>query len=441
MKIKSKILIIVCLLSILLTVVIVPSFASGNISNQESSTLEYMRNYVLPLDISIPFTDSTHDTGAGLYLPKGNAIRYNRYSNYSNGYFPSVLLDSAFLNSLDFVDTSYGNFYRNAYLNLSGNGTVLDSHLSFDGLYQCYGNDIVWAINNLSQYNNDFDVAIEEFWEQNTLAVDRLQNASVSAWPSFYFDGVIDVQELDRNFSYYLPSTVSYLYPVPTTTLSSLNYSAEYIVNISYDSIDFVNGEYVYNREYGTYEINGSSHSSHSITPSYYDWYLSYRTSEYYERKFNMYSGEVTFNFYHIVMDLMSLPQNEDYIRNLTIRIEPSETTFTGYEYDNMYPYYFTDWCGQYPMYAFNFSYDNAGIIGADAIDSIRGSYDNWVATNARNISYVSLNNFNLVDWLGDTLGGVFDIDIVGNISLGDVLSVTIAVGFVMLVLKFFAGG
>ena len=86
-------------------------------------------------------------------------------------------------------------------------------------------------------------------------------------------------------------------------------------------------------------------------------------------------------------------------------------------------------------------SYDNAGVVGVDATESIRGTYDNWVATNARDISYVSLNNFSLVDWLGDTIGGVFDIDIVGNISLGDVLSVTIAVGFVMLVLKFFAGG
>lgn len=47
----------------------------------------------------------------------------------------------------------------------------------------------------------------------------------------------------------------------------------------------------------------------------------------------------------------------------------------------------------------------------------------------------------NFLSWLGTTIGGVLDVDILGSISIGDILYVAIGCGFVLLILKFFAGG
>lgn len=50
-------------------------------------------------------------------------------------------------------------------------------------------------------------------------------------------------------------------------------------------------------------------------------------------------------------------------------------------------------------------------------------------------------NSFNPISWLGDTLGGIFNVDIFVVFSIGDILLVAIGCGFVLLILKFFAGG
>lgn len=57
------------------------------------------------------------------------------------------------------------------------------------------------------------------------------------------------------------------------------------------------------------------------------------------------------------------------------------------------------------------------------------------------NFQKVSLDNFNLVSWLGDTIGGVLDVPIIGNVSLGTVLYVCVGLGLAFVILKFFVGG
>ena len=46
-----------------------------------------------------------------------------------------------------------------------------------------------------------------------------------------------------------------------------------------------------------------------------------------------------------------------------------------------------------------------------------------------------------LFDWLGDTIGGVLDVEIFGFASLSDILLVIMSIGLFVLVLKYFAGG
>lgn len=53
----------------------------------------------------------------------------------------------------------------------------------------------------------------------------------------------------------------------------------------------------------------------------------------------------------------------------------------------------------------------------------------------------VELREFNLVSWLGDTLGGIFDIELIGTITLSQILYVTIGLGLVIVFLKVFSGG
>lgn len=53
----------------------------------------------------------------------------------------------------------------------------------------------------------------------------------------------------------------------------------------------------------------------------------------------------------------------------------------------------------------------------------------------------VSLEDFNLVSWIGNTLGGVLDVELIPGISITTILVVVIGLGLLFIILKFFVGG
>lgn len=73
----------------------------------------------------------------------------------------------------------------------------------------------------------------------------------------------------------------------------------------------------------------------------------------------------------------------------------------------------------------------------------IRGGYglydfiDGWI----RPYEVVDFEDIDLTSWLGNALGGVFDVPLFGGITLGTVLGTCIGIGLAIFILKRFSGG
>lgn len=86
-------------------------------------------------------------------------------------------------------------------------------------------------------------------------------------------------------------------------------------------------------------------------------------------------------------------------------------------------------------------SFCNVGFWSSDEFLT-RDDYSSyWLSRITNEVVTVDFSAFNFVEWIGDTLGVIFDIDLIGPISLSDILLVVVGVFVVIMVLRIFAGG
>lgn len=155
-----------------------------------------------------------------------------------------------------------------------------------------------------------------------------------------------------------------------------------------------------------------------------------------------------TVSMYPVYNAILSVTSRDSYIRNLKLNIAPTPLNPTDPDFrqyvdspvlayiDNRLGYQST----VLPSFEFSLNYNGASY----DYTGVDGSFDNSRITGGN--VYLTDGEFNLVNWLGDTVGGILDVPLIGNpdgayISIGTILYVCVGAGILMLLLKLFAGG
>lgn len=96
---------------------------------------------------------------------------------------------------------------------------------------------------------------------------------------------------------------------------------------------------------------------------------------------------------------------------------------------------YYDEW-GSYPVYGTEIFYYG---VAPDTQNHHNQSVINYLRSTSG--SELPNANVTLLSWLGNTIGGVMDVDLFGTFGLGDIMYITVGLGIFIAFLKIFVGG
>lgn len=430
-KIIGKIIILTLMLNLIICCCVLPISAA-----YISSSTSY--------SVGIPFNVYLGDIGVNgaSYILNG----YNRV--YTNGTTASQMLDDVYMNNsyqpydARYIDTKVTEFTRNG-------GRYDYSQVSF-----AYGNQelvvlqqaYAESLNQQETYMLLRDVLADyEFLDNNmahirtpTIEVEPnlfIADMSPEYLPNIYYFTVFGdadyygaVDSLPMvNFSYDLVEMDEYGIVSTNTYSVNARVSSDYFTIINHNSIlentahEYIEETYVsmaYAFNYGV-----SLYSCYFDMNYFYDYLLENHLGDYGVSNFKFY---VYFDIYDYETGFL-----EEWLNNENI------LGYVSSRYNSL------------PFYSFGFK--NYGVIGydfANSISPVNNStieiINNQYLKNVGEVQYEVVTfepDFSIIEWLGNTVGDVLNIEIFGYVTFAEVLYVVLGLGLFIAFLKIWSGG
>lgn len=365
-------------------------------------------------------------------------------------------------------DSSLGDYeWRNGYFGISspydyvtvvGGGSLVGDmyffnrpkNVSFNSeaewFYDTYYRFVCTPMTNTT-FNAFKESDLDEASQYLSLYLSRPENHPFTLGYSLSYDGVVALSNLplSNNINAYFPT---YFRVCRYLTKGTISYNSNGSISSSVASIPDVPFLVTCAFDYATLSDDGSivwesNYLSVPLTRGFGDviGYYGFE-DEAFNRIVNYYSDydilNIGFSLNRVYDGIRNLVGSSGYIKNLSFNIIGAGNSDSAFDSNSLYSFVSVRGINNVaPLYEFSLGYTGASY----DYHSVEGDFDNMHITNAVYLG----DGFNLVTWLGDTLGDVLDVDIIGNedvsISLGSVIYVCLGVGVLFAILKIFAGG
>lgn len=472
MRKSKKIILCICIVSILLTVMVVPCFAMWTYGNNGTEMNTYTNTLGIPFEVSVTGVSPSNYNLISTISDFGS-LHYSTNFDYTTGIGNKYNSQSFITVPLNIVNFDNSRFLHNVIESY----TINDGSTNFREFYN-KPSTAKFTIDPLGrvlfQLNNNYpNLDLTDSNDYRTFrnfclnnltgngGINHAQNGVVSGY-TFSYDGLISSDSvLDTHifdvFPYYLDvvqicdyKTVIQNGELNESYIDSLRYKIYYSFDVLYRDVNdnftvqTVNGFKV-NSLNGTLN-NEKLYSAGSIRDVEYwnDWNYNYPEDDHDGRVYPL----------NIKLLLTGIPSAmRDYIENGVMGFRNLKFSVVGIDeladsnYNstgNSYLQAYKNSTNNQPLSTCSLVYKSLSTQTynntlVDTPTFLYGDFDSEYESR-REVVYLD-NTFNPITWLGDTLGGVFNVDIFGSVSIGDILLVAIGCGFVLLILKFFAGG
>ena len=472
MKKIKKIILCICISSILLTVLVVPCFAMWTYGNNESEMNTYTHTLGIPFEVSITGVSPTNYNLISTINDFG-AVHYSTTYDYTNGIgnkYDDSVWESSSLNYPAFNNSHY-------LLNSIESYTFRDGSTNFREFYNKQSTakftidpigSLIWRFTYTypnADLNNSSDLTLfRQFLSRNFSGIPNInsyENGVVSGYTFCYDDIISSDAVLDPSINSVFPHYVEVVQLCDErTVIDGGNLRESYIDSIQY--YVYYSYDILYRDEYDEFVVQTvndrlSYPLSNSLAGENVYSAGDIRDVAYWS-EFNSYYPEGYTDSYvypmNIRISLSSILYNmESHIENGVMGFRNLKFSIVGSDGLAISPYNRTgnDYLAGYkretnnqPLISCSLVYEGLStkLYNNELVDTPTFLYRDFDSEyNARKDVIYLDNSFNPISWLGDTLGGLFNVDIFGSVSIGDILLVAIGCGFVLLILKFFAGG